>query len=365
MAEFCHMDYRMKGIQLNTGLNIGGDSPIRVNCNIGCNTLSGYNKEKEKLLTLREEGVLPDMMMDLSLAEHEKPLYLTIRDELNLPFGSVLAYHGFDRKNGLCWENTRFSLLRLCQEGVSFITVHFTADADLFRQAKTKRKIPITSRGGGIVLYDTEQNQRKKNIFREHIEEIIDIVLKHDVAISLGTTFRPSTVLDACDSIHVEETIRQLEICRFLQHKGVKTMVENIGHISLDKLAHHAQLLRQFDAPIMPLGPLPTDAAINQDHISNAIGASVAATMGIAHVINCISRYEHSQSLITLDATIEAIHSARLAAHVADVSRKLPNALNEDKSVTNHRAKLHNCFADGTQCTRCSDVCPLKLFSYD
>ena len=142
-------------------------------------------------------------------------------------------------------------------------------------------------------------------------------------------------------------------------------MVENIGHISLDKLAHHAQLLRQFDAPIMPLGPLPTDAAINQDHISNAIGASVAATMGIAHVINCISRYEHSQSLITLDATIEAIHSARLAAHVADVSRKLPNALNEDKSVTNHRAKLHNCFADGTQCTRCSDVCPLKLFSYD
>ena len=69
MAEFCHMDYRMKGIQLNTGLNIGGDSPIRINCNIGCNTLSGYNQEKEKLLTLREEGVLPDMMMDLSLIE--------------------------------------------------------------------------------------------------------------------------------------------------------------------------------------------------------------------------------------------------------------------------------------------------------
>lgn len=82
------MDYRMKGIQLNTGLNIGGDSPIRVNCNIGCNTQSGYNQEKEKLLTLREEGVLPDMMMDLSLAEHEKPLYLTIRDELNLPLYS-------------------------------------------------------------------------------------------------------------------------------------------------------------------------------------------------------------------------------------------------------------------------------------
>ena len=60
---------------------------------------------------------------------------------------------------------------------MSFITVHFTADVDLFRQAKTERKIPITSRGGGIVLYDTEQNQRKKNIFREHIEEIIDMIV--------------------------------------------------------------------------------------------------------------------------------------------------------------------------------------------
>ena len=362
---YLSQDYLMKIVRLNSGLIIGGNSPIRVNCNIGCNSLSGYSQEKEKLLSLREEGILPDMMMDLSLVEFEKPLYLTIRDELNLPFGSVLAYHGFNRKNGLCWENTRCYLLRLCQEGVSFITVHFTADADLFWQAKRERKIPITSRGGGIVLYDTNLHQRKQNIFREHIEEIIDIVLKYDVAISLGTTFRPSTVLDACDSIHIEETKRQLELCCFLHNRGVKTIVENIGHISLDKLAQHAQLLRQFDAPIMPLGPLPTDAAINQDHISNAIGASVAATMGIAHIINCISRYEHSQALITLDATIEAIYSARVAAHVADLSRELPNAINKDRNVTNYRAKLHNCFADGSICTRCSNVCPLKLFSYD
>ena len=355
----------MNEIQFKTGLSVGGDAPVRINCNIGCNSLSGYDLEKEKLLCLREEGVLPDMMMDLSLIQLEKPLYQTIRDELSLPFGSVLAYHCFDKKNGLCWENTKSVLLRLCQEGISFITVHFTADADLFQHAIKERKIPITSRGGGIVLYDTKLNHRSENVFREHINEIVEIVLKYDVVVSLGSTFRPSTIFDACDATHIEETMRQLEVCRFLQKKGVKTMVENIGHISLDKLAHHAQLLQKFDAPIMPLGPLPTDAAINQDHISNAIGASVAATMGIAHIINCISRYEHSQSLITLEATIEAIRSARLAAHVVDLNRKLPEAINEDRNVTNNRAEQHNCFADGTTCTRCSDVCPLKLFPND
>ena len=207
----------MNEIQFKTGLSVGGDAPVRINCNIGCNSLSGYDLEKEKLLCLREEGVLPDMMMDLSLIQLEKPLYQTIRDELSLPFGSVLAYHCFDKKNGLCWENTKSVLLRLCQEGISFITVHFTADADLFQHAIKERKIPITSRGGGIVLYDTKLNHRSENVFREHINEIVEIVLKYDVVVSLGSTFRPSTIFDACDATHIEETMRQLEVCRFLQ----------------------------------------------------------------------------------------------------------------------------------------------------
>ena len=34
-------------------------------------------------------------------------------------------------------------------------------------------------------------------------------------------------------------------------------MIENVGHISLDKLTKHAELLKESNAPIMPLGPLP------------------------------------------------------------------------------------------------------------
>lgn len=352
-------------ITLKGGLTIGGNSPIRVNCNVGCNRIGDIQSELSKLKFILSCDEQPDMMMDLSLIELEEPLYIFIRDKLELPFGTVLAYYTFSKSRGFQWEFLRNAFLRLCRDGVSFVTIHFTADLDLFAQAKRIRKIPVTSRGGGIVLYDIKINNRKQNIFREHIDEIADIALKYDVAISLGTTYRPGTIFDACDSVHIDETMRQLSICRYLQKKGVKVMVENIGHITLDKLIHHSKLLKEFNAPIMPLGPLPTDAAINEDHIANAIGSSFAAYAGCADVINCVTRYEHTESAITKEATVEAIKVARLSAHIVDLSRKINEAELSDIFITNKRVKNQSCFADGKTCERCSTFCPYKLAEDD
>lgn len=352
-------------IALKGGLTIGGQSPIRINCNVGCNCISDMESELSKLRYIQSCNELPDMMMDLSLIEMEEPIYIFIRDELELPFGTVLAYYRFTKSKGFQWEDIRNVFLRLCRDGVSFVTIHFTADLDLFAQAKLNRKIPVTSRGGGIVLYDTKINNRKQNIFREHIDEIADIALEYDVAISLGTTFRPGTIFDACDSVHIDETMRQLNICRHLQKKGVKVMVENIGHITLDRLINHSKLLKEFNAPIMPLGPLPTDAAINEDHIANAIGSSFAAYAGCAHVINCVTRNEHSESAITNEATVEAIRVARLSAHIVNLARNINEAKLLDIYITNKRVKELSCFANGRTCARCSMVCPLKLTAND
>lgn len=354
-----------QSFNLNTGLSIGGSSPTRVNCNVGCNSVEEYQSELDKLRFLKENGVLPDMMMDLSLAEVKNPLYLVIRDELELPFGTVLSYRSFNKKEGLSWEKSKTELIKLCEERASFVTIHFTADLDIYQRAKLSRKIPMTSRGGGIVLYDSQCNHRIQNIYRRHIDEIAEIALKYDIAISLGTTFRPATIYDACDEVHIEETHRQLKVCKYLQDRGVKVIVENIGHISLDRLFQHAKLLQLFQTPIMPLGPMPTDYAVDQDHISNAIGSSVAACLGVAHIINSVTRYEHSQSYISAEVTLEAIKAARVAAHIADVSRQIPEALIKDKFITDKRANLNKCFADDTSCNRCKSVCPLKILTDD
>lgn len=350
-------------ITFKGGLTVGGNSPIRVNCNVGCNSKADVESELSKLKFIQSCNELPDMMMDLSLIELEEPIYNFIKSNLGLPFGVVLSYQRFTKSKGFQWNEIRDAFLRLCFDGVSFVTIHFTADLDLFSMARQIRKIPVTSRGGGMVLYDSRINNRTQNIFREHIDEVADIALKHDVVISLGATYRPGTILDACDSIHIEETLRQLDVCKILHRKGVKVMVENIGHITLDKILTHSKLLKEFNAPIMPLGPLPTDAAINEDHIANAIGASFAAYIGCAHIINCVTRYEHSESEITQDATIEAIRASKIAAHIADLSRNIYEANHCDTQITNNRVKVHSCFADNNNCKRCSIVCPLKLTS--
>lgn len=42
---------------------------------------------RKKLLFIKEKGILPDMMMDLSLVNLPTPLFYIIRDDLGLPLG--------------------------------------------------------------------------------------------------------------------------------------------------------------------------------------------------------------------------------------------------------------------------------------
>ena len=59
----------MSMITFKDGLTIGGNSPIRINCNVGCNNISDIESEISKLKFIQSCNELPDMMMDLSLIE--------------------------------------------------------------------------------------------------------------------------------------------------------------------------------------------------------------------------------------------------------------------------------------------------------
>lgn len=225
---------------------------IYINCNVGANTIADYQGEIEKIKAIKDSGDIPDMMMDLSLVKQVVPLYRIVQDTLNIHVGTVLSYIPFTKQDGLQWQICKEYLIQLGKDGVSFVTIHFTANLGLLELAQS-RNMPMTSRGGGICLYDMQLNRRKKNLFLEHIDEIVDIALQYNITISLGIAFRPGNIFDACDGVHIAETEQQLEICRYLQTKGVKVIVENVGHIAIDRLEQHTKLLKEFDAPIMPL----------------------------------------------------------------------------------------------------------------
>lgn len=346
----------------NSCLSVGGDSPIRVNCNVGANTADQMAYERNRLASIRENELLPDCFMDLSIGKYPLPLYKEIMHDFGCPVGTVPAY-SFSVDEIVSSEEALDILKRQADDGVSFFTLHLTASEKLFNRALKTRKIPVTSRGGAIVLRQM-LNTSKENIWLTLLSKIIDLAKAYGIVISLGTTFRPAGIEEACDEVHISETREQLKMCRLLQAEGIQVMVENVGHIPLDKLEKHCELLRQFNAPIMPLGPLPTDCAEDEDHVASAIGASMMGYWNCAHIINCITRSEHTKSFFSIEETLEAIRTARIAAHIVDVARGID--LEKETEMLDKRAQNQCCIVEeGRECHRCSMFCPLKAFETD
>lgn len=79
-----------------------------------------------------------------------------------------------------------------------------------------------------------------------------------------------------------------------------------------------------------------------------------------AHIINCITRSEHTKSFFSIEETLEAIRTAKLAAHIIDVARGIN--VDQDKAMFKKRATMENCLDGGNgQCDRCAHYCPLKF----
>lgn len=88
-------------MMLRNWLAVGSGAPVRVNCNIGCNTKKEYASELQKIEAIKVSGSIPDMMMDLSLIRMHKPLYLIAQEELNVETGMVLSCIPFSKANRL------------------------------------------------------------------------------------------------------------------------------------------------------------------------------------------------------------------------------------------------------------------------
>jgi len=339
-------------------IGIGKDYPIRVNCNIGTNRTNSFNSEIEKINTIfQNKETTPDTMMDLSIVENKTPLSKYIIDNFEVAVGIIPYYMILDKKNGISRNQLLEYIIEQAEYGVSFLTLHFTANSLLYDLAEKNRHIPVTSRGGSIILSDSIMNRKTDNILIENIDKIIEIALKYHIAISLGTTFRPAGIKDACDEVHILETKEQLKICQYLQKRGINVIIENIGHIDLLQLQNHSELLQKFNAPIMPLGPLPTDNAVGYDDIASAIGASFSAYFNCCHIINSITPTEHLTSNFTIENIIKGIKAAKLAAHSINIL-KFNEYREIDNKIYESRAKLKSCL---NNCNRCDDLCPLKL----
>ncbi len=337
---------------------VGKGLQLKINSSVGLNAESEFENETDKISKIASFDVLPDTMMDLSIISTKKPLYYLIQEEIGCPVGTVPTYMCFDSKKGIDKNKFLEEIERQAQNGIAFMTLHFTAVDEIYRMA-INRNISIISRGGSLVLRDLYINKRKQNILLECFEDICKILKKYSIVVSVGTTFRPSTLYDALDEIQLNEIRMQKDIINTLRKRDIVVMMEGVGHISLGDLKKYVKLIREdFYIPFMPLGPIPTDRAIGWDHVSAAIGASYMAMLDGADIINAVTREEHTGGIPTINSIYEAIKSAQVVV----------NAINDVKFFEKYNImqnnKKNNCMGiikEDVGCDRCKEECPFLL----
>ena len=102
------------------------------------------------------------------------------------------------------------------------------------------------------------------------------------------------------------------------------------------------------------------DNAVGEDHITAAIGGAFAGYWNAAHILNCVTRNEHSESAITVDVILEAIKTTKIVAHCINLTKGIPDDWNQEQKIDAKRAEEYTCIV-GEHCTRCKNVCPLKM----
>ena len=320
-------------------VGVGRMFTTKINANLGRSvTHSGKGDELEKLGVALQAGA--DFVMDLSVGEDVKAIRQGMLDASPRPLGTVPVYETISRLKGDVPHMDPSLLLGVIREqaeqGVDFMTLHAGL---LLKQipAAMKRKMGIVSRGGSIMAEWMMEN-RAENPLYERWDEVMDILAKHDVTVSLGDGMRPGCLADASDSAQFGELDVLGELVARCRARGVQVMVEGPGHVPFDQIRANMEREQEVcaGAPFYVLGPVVTDIAPGYDHIVSAIGATAAATYG-ASLLCYVTPAEHL-GLPDADEVHRGCIAYKIAAHAGDVARGLKGARERDDEMADARA---------------------------
>ena len=311
----------------------------KINANIGRSTeRSAAKGELRKLKVSLDAGA--DFVMDLSVGPDLARIRQGILDASPVPVGTVPVYETVSRMHGDVPQMDADLLLQVIEEqaeqGVDFMTLH----AGLLRRhvdVAMQRIMGIVSRGGAIMAEWMQTNRRENPLF-ERWDEVLAILAKHDVTVSLGDGLRPGCLADASDAAQFGELDVLGGLVQRCRKAGVQVMVEGPGHVPFDQIRMNMEREQQVcdGAPFYVLGPVVTDIAPGYDHITSCIGATAAACYG-ASLLCYVTPAEHL-GLPDEDEVHQGMIAYRIAAHAGDVARGLPGARARDDEMSRARA---------------------------
>ena len=315
----------------------------KVNVNLGISgDLADEALEWEKVDVACELGA--DAIMDLSNSGKTRAFRRALIEKSPAMIGTVPMYDAIGYLEKALIAITPEDFLEVvrahAEDGVDFVTIHAGMNRRVIESFKeTGRLTNIVSRGGSLIFAWMEATGRE-NPFYEYYDEVLAILHEHDVCISIGDAMRPGSGYDATDAGQIAELIEIGKLTRRAWDAGVQVMVEGPGHMALDEIAANMKLQKRLchNAPFYVLGPLVTDIGVGYDHITAAIGGAISASSG-ADFLCYVTPAEHL-CLPNAQDVLDGLMATKIAAHAADIAKKVPHARDMDDRMGQARRKL-------------------------
>ena len=336
-ANIVHIKKGMRAFGVGEGLS------TKVNVNLGISGDKADAVEEWKKVKIAEDYGA-DAIMDLSNSGKTRQFRQQLIDETPLMVGTVPMYDAIGYMEKPLVKLTKDDLLEVvrahAEDGVDFMTIHCGINKSVIKTFKeTGRLMNIVSRGGSL-LFGWMEVTGNENPFYEFYDEVLKICHEYDVTISLGDSCRPGCLYDSNDATETAEMIELGKLCKRAWAAGVQVMVEGPGHMALDEIAANMKLQKRLchNAPFYVLGPLVTDIGVGYDHITAAIGGAISASSG-ADFLCYVTPAEHL-CLPNAQDVLDGLMATKIAAHAADIAKKVPHARDMDDKMGQARRKL-------------------------
>ena len=336
-ANIVHIKKGMRAFGVGDGLS------TKVNVNLGISGDKADAAEEWKKVKIAEDFGA-DAIMDLSNSGKTRQFRQQLIDETPLMVGTVPMYDAIGYMEKPLVKLTKDDLFEVvrahAEDGVDFMTIHCGINKSVTKTFKeTGRLMNIVSRGGSL-LFGWMEVTGNENPFYEFYDELLEICHEYDVTISLGDSCRPGCLYDSNDATETAEMIELGKLCKRAWAAGVQVMVEGPGHMALDEIAANMKLQKRLchNAPFYVLGPLVTDIGVGYDHITAAIGGAISASSG-ADFLCYVTPAEHL-CLPNAQDVLDGLMATKIAAHAADIAKKVPHARDMDDRMGQARRKL-------------------------
>ena len=322
---------------------IGTGMRTKINVNLGISgDCKDYDAEMEKVKMSIRYGA--EAIMDLSNYGKTNTFRKKLIEMSPAMIGTVPMYDAIGYLEKDLLEIKAEDFLKVVEahakEGVDFMTIHAGINRRCVEALKRdKRTMNIVSRGGSL-LFAWMEMTGNENPFYEHFDEVLDILYKYDVTVSLGDALRPGCIDDSSDAGQISELIELGALTKRAWDRNVQVMIEGPGHMAINEIAANMQLEKRIchNAPFYVLGPVVTDIFPGYDHITAAIGGAIAASSG-ADFLCYVTPAEHLR-LPDVNDVREGIMATKIAAHAADIAKGIPGAREQDDQMAQARHKL-------------------------